>query len=327
MKRFLVLVGCFITLTCVCFAQDVIVTRDSRRINALVTQVNVDDVRYKHFDNPNGPTYMLRKSDIVVILYQNGRVETFETGNARTQPATSAPAQTQTQRTQTTTYPPTQTQNQRTSQPVQHQTQYQDVVYLKDGSVLRGIIIEQIPSQSITIETTNRNVYIVQMSDIETMIKVPYNGSGGSRTDSSYNSMGTGLRRGFKGIFEMGHMFGTGDYSINRLQLNILLGHQANPYFSFGFGLGLRYYYVSTVSYGNRYYDHSTVIPILSDFRVNFLDNKISPYLSCGIGYSLYWNEALSELQGIGLLFNPTAGVTFKVANRAAIHTGLGFEN
>jgi len=322
MGKKIALIGCFIILAYACYAQDVIVTRDSRKINAKVTEVNANDVRYKLFENQNGSTYMLQKRDILTILYQNGKVETFETESRTTQLATSNPAQTQYQRTQATTYPPAQTQNQRTVQPVQYQSQYQDVVYMRDGSVLRGVIIEQIPNQSITIETTDRNIYIVQMSSIETMIKVPYNGRDRSRNGSYYNSMGTGLRRGFKGIFEVGHLFGTGDYSINRLKLNLLLGHQANPYFSFGFGFGLRYYYSN-----DRYFNDTMVVPILSDFRVNFMNNAISPYLSCGIGYSLYWNEYLDEFQGIGLLFNPTAGVTFKIANRAAIHAGLGFEN
>jgi hypothetical protein len=321
MKRFLALVGCFITLACACFAQDVIVTRDSKRINALVTQVNVDDVRYKHFDNPNGSTYMLQKSNIAAILYQNGKVETFEKEDTNIQTAVSTPVQ-----TNTTTYTP----EQRTTQPNQYQTQsqrtrqwnqysqYQDIVYLKNGSIIRGIIVEQIPNSSITIETTEGNIFILRMEEIESLTKVPSI----DRNNRSSQSRGTGLRRGFKGIFEVGHLFGTGDYSINRIKLNLLLGHQANPYFSFGFGFGLRYFYTN-----DSYYDDSVVIPILSDFRVNFINKPVSPYLSCGIGYSLYWNESSSEFQGIGLLLNPTAGVTFKVASRAAIHVGLGFEN
>ena len=111
MKRILTLVGCFIALTCTCFAQDVIVTKDSRRIDAIVMQVNVDNIRYKHFDNPNGSTYMLQKSDVAAILYQNGTVETFEAENARTQPSTSTPAQAPNQRTTT----PVQLQSQRTT--------------------------------------------------------------------------------------------------------------------------------------------------------------------------------------------------------------------
>ena len=58
-------------------AQDVIVTKDSRKIRAKVTEVNVNDVKYKAFTNQDGPTYTIPKSDIVSILYQNGDEETF----------------------------------------------------------------------------------------------------------------------------------------------------------------------------------------------------------------------------------------------------------
>jgi hypothetical protein len=62
----------------VCFAQDVIVTKDARKINAKVTEVNIDDIKYKNFDNQDGPTYTMLKSAVSSILYQNGTVETFE---------------------------------------------------------------------------------------------------------------------------------------------------------------------------------------------------------------------------------------------------------
>jgi hypothetical protein len=38
----------------------------------------MDDIKYKNFDNQDGPTYTLLKSAISSILYQNGTVETFE---------------------------------------------------------------------------------------------------------------------------------------------------------------------------------------------------------------------------------------------------------
>ena len=63
-------------------AQDVIVTKDSRRINAKVTEVNVDNIRYKQFDNQDGSVYTLPKSDIVTILYQNGQVENYGAGSS-----------------------------------------------------------------------------------------------------------------------------------------------------------------------------------------------------------------------------------------------------
>lgn len=47
------------------------------------------------------------------------------------------------------------------------QNNYQDVVYLKNGSIIRGTIIEQVPNQSIKIETSDRSVFVYQMNDIE----------------------------------------------------------------------------------------------------------------------------------------------------------------
>jgi hypothetical protein len=77
-KKLFLIVCCLSAMMSACFAQDVIVTRDSKKINAKVTEVNITDIKYKNFDNPDGPTYTLLKSDIASILYQNGSVETFE---------------------------------------------------------------------------------------------------------------------------------------------------------------------------------------------------------------------------------------------------------
>jgi len=78
---------CFIAITCACYAQDIIVTKDSRRYNALVTEVNVDNVRFKMYENQDGPVYTLPKSDIVTIIYRNGNVETFQTSAQTAVPA------------------------------------------------------------------------------------------------------------------------------------------------------------------------------------------------------------------------------------------------
>ena len=58
-------------------AYDVITLRNGNQIKAKNTEVNIDNVRYINFDNPDGPVYTIRKSDIVTILYQNGMVDTF----------------------------------------------------------------------------------------------------------------------------------------------------------------------------------------------------------------------------------------------------------
>jgi len=80
----------FITLTCACFAQDIILTKDSRKIEAKVTEVNIENVKYKIFNHQDGPLYTIPKSDIVTITYQNGLVDTF----GSVSPTPPAPAQT-----------------------------------------------------------------------------------------------------------------------------------------------------------------------------------------------------------------------------------------
>lgn len=51
------------------------------------------------------------------------------------------------------------------------QSNYQDVVYLKNGSIIRGVIIEQVPNKSIKIETADRSVFVYQIDEIEKIAK------------------------------------------------------------------------------------------------------------------------------------------------------------
>jgi len=46
-----------------------------------------------------------------------------------------------------------------------------DVVYLKNGSIIRGIIIEQVPNESLKIQTADDNVFVLKISEVEKMTK------------------------------------------------------------------------------------------------------------------------------------------------------------
>lgn len=48
---------------------------------------------------------------------------------------------------------------------------YEDVVYLKNGSIYRGMIIEQVPNKSLKIQSQDRNVFAVDLSDVEKITK------------------------------------------------------------------------------------------------------------------------------------------------------------
>ena len=55
--------------------------------------------------------------------------------------------------------------------PVIGQVKSQDVVYLKNGSIIRGIIVEQVPNKSLKIETSDRSIFVYQIVEIEKITK------------------------------------------------------------------------------------------------------------------------------------------------------------
>lgn len=78
-------------------AQDLIVKRDSSRIEARVTEISPAEVRYKRFSNPDGPTYVLPVEAIHAIRYANGEEDRFAPAESERTPAASenaAPAET-----------------------------------------------------------------------------------------------------------------------------------------------------------------------------------------------------------------------------------------
>jgi TM2 domain-containing membrane protein YozV len=54
------------------FAQDAIIFLNGNEVQAKVTEVTVNEVKYHRFDNPNGPLYTVSKKDIFMIKYENG---------------------------------------------------------------------------------------------------------------------------------------------------------------------------------------------------------------------------------------------------------------
>lgn len=65
----------FSVVTLVAHAQDVIQKLDGSYINAKVLEIANDEIKYKKFDNQDGPTYSINKSLVSIISYENGSVE------------------------------------------------------------------------------------------------------------------------------------------------------------------------------------------------------------------------------------------------------------
>lgn len=66
-------------------AQDVIKMKDGKEIQAKISEITQDEIKYKSFDYQDGPTFTINKSDVNTITYANGMTEEIK--------ATSKPAQ------------------------------------------------------------------------------------------------------------------------------------------------------------------------------------------------------------------------------------------
>ena len=66
------------------FAQDIIVTKDSKKIDAKILEVSKSEIKYKELDNLEGPTFVLDVAEINSVIYSNGKVVLYDQNTANT---------------------------------------------------------------------------------------------------------------------------------------------------------------------------------------------------------------------------------------------------
>ena len=178
------------------------------------------------------------------------------------------------------------------------QTKNKDVVYLKDGSIIHGTIIEQVPDQYVKIETKDGNVFVYQFDDIE---------------EIAQESNTATKKSGYKGLLEFSSNVIIGNFGYNRIKLSFINGYQVNEHFSFGIGTGINYYH---------YYEE-IILPVFGDIRITLSKKAISPYLSIDVGYSFL---ATDDFMGEGMMVNPIIGLRMKCLNKSEMHIGFGYD-
>jgi hypothetical protein len=76
--KFFVLLTALLCSASAVWSQDVIVLKNAEEIKALVQEVGLIEVKYKKYENANGPSYTLLKADIFMIKYANGEKDVFK---------------------------------------------------------------------------------------------------------------------------------------------------------------------------------------------------------------------------------------------------------
>lgn len=73
----------FLLLSISSFAQDIIIKKNGDEIKAKVNEITKTEIKYKKFENIEGPTYQIDISEVFMIRYENGSKDVFNTSEQK----------------------------------------------------------------------------------------------------------------------------------------------------------------------------------------------------------------------------------------------------
>ncbi len=211
------------------------------------------------------------------------------------------------------------------------QSGYDDVVYLKNGSVIHGLIVEQIPNVSIKIQTKTKDIFVFKMEEIEKMAKEPKPTSQNNRSNTRVPEpfdIKTNPYTGYILTIESHLGASLNEVDNNRMTTgtHVVNGVTFKNMFSVGGGVGFDFISGNNYEYNNNnyYYDHNYLVSTYYlDLRAHPLRTRVSPMVMMDIGYS----AALftSDVTG-GFLFNAGAGVKLNITKKIGLNVCLNYK-
>lgn len=202
------------------------------------------------------------------------------------------------------------------------QVNYEDVIYLKNGGIIRGTIIEQIPNKSIKIEIIGRNILAYNFDEIEKIVKEAQNANNKRSANNNNAEEKVKSEHNTSLVFETGMNISKAKISLNNINnatVKNTIGFNAaflgdvelSKNFSIGSG-------VRITTNGNRLITRGTQ----SGLEYNFETKIVTYYLNFPIlfkGYANINNVRLTGLIGpyfgIGLTGVRTNSLNYTTAN------------
>lgn len=214
----------------------------------------------------------------------------------------------------------------------------EDVVYLKSGSVLRGIIQPPNPQGGTNTNTGTRiellggSVFVFKQEEIDSIKKE------GSLKNKLKEIRTNYFRRerGFRNMTEFGIIYGVdlkkdntqpSYYYYNNtneddfgLSLHTVNGYQVWPYLYVGAGVGID----RLISY------RQTFSPFYLRLASEFLKKKVTPYVFCDVGYSVMWKKKNDDYYSYenkgGLYVSCGGGVRIYTQSRASVVLSVAYK-
>lgn len=194
-----------------------------------------------------------------------------------------------------------------------------DVIYLKNGSVINGQIISEIPSGQVKIKTRDNSLWVFESTQIDSIQK-------------SGNLSAPVIHCGYFNLTDVGILAGNpGNKYESPFSLINISGWRFKNRFSVGAGTGVEFF-------------SETYLPVVADFRYYLKCQGATPFFGVQGGYSfaldkpdkqyVYQNyyiwpapsgNSLDMKAKGGLLLNPAIGLLTSLDDHLALSFSIGY--
>ncbi|MEI6822050.1 MAG: hypothetical protein WCL51_08935 [Bacteroidota bacterium] len=183
----------------------------------------------------------------------------------------------------------------------------EDVLYLKNGDIIRGTVKRQYNNQELKIKQSDGSITTYNADSIaKRTITID---------DSTYNipiiDSNLSHQSGIKGTLDFNYGKGIGKYRDDAsIGAAFIIDYQFDKIYYIGAGMGI------------DVYSQVTFVPIFVDLRMNLSNStKVTTFCAVEAGYSLG-----SGYNKGGIVFNPSIGVKYYLSHTSSINLSLGFK-
>lgn len=187
----------------------------------------------------------------------------------------------------------------------------QDVVYLHNGSMVRGQLIEKIEGSHVKIETADGSLWVFPMAEVKEV---------GTANTPARSKDFAQSPRGFYNLLDAGIMSGqSGDESIHSPSVHTIGGYRFNPHLAAGLGVGIENFEIP-------------LAPVFAEGRYYVLKKgRFSPFVALQGGYAIplknyrdFENEWINKG---GIMANANIGLRNYINSNLGLVVSAGFRH